>query len=71
MRDAPKNKPTTIQVFRSVLASFVGIQSNKNHDRDDSFIDEVGFRPYIVAGIVLTLAFVIVIWLIVKLIVDQ
>jgi len=51
-----------------MVAAFCGVQNNANHDRDDTYIDEIGFRPYIIAGIVLTLACIVSIWLIVKLI---
>jgi hypothetical protein len=69
MRPKPTNaRPTMLQIFWSMIAAFCGIQSNGNHDRDDEYIDEVGFRPYIIAGIALTLVCIGVIWLIVKLI---
>mgnify|MGYP000574751011 CR=1 FL=1 len=68
----PKNTPPTmLQILWSMVAAFCGIQSNANHDRDDAYIDEIGFRPYIIAGIVLTLICIGAIWLIVKLILSQ
>ena len=60
--------PSIGHVIRSMLAAFIGVQSNENHDQDDSYIDDVGFLPYIIAGIVLTVAFVVIIWLVVTLI---
>jgi hypothetical protein len=51
-----------------MIAAFCGVQNDANHDRDNAYIEEVGFRPYIIAGIVLTLAVIAGLWLIVKLI---
>ena len=53
-----------------MIAAFCGVQNDANHDRDDAYIEEVGFRPYIIAGIVLTLAVMAGLWLIVRLILN-
>ena len=47
------------QVIQSVLASFFGVQSNKNRRRDF----ERG-RPsqFIITGLVLTVLFILVVW---------
>ena len=67
----PKNtRPNMRQVLWSMVAAFCGVQNNANHDRDDAYIDEIGFMPYIIAGIALTLACIAVIWLIVLLILN-
>jgi hypothetical protein len=42
-----------------MVAAFCGIQNHRNHDRDEAHIDRVGFRPYIVTGVVLTLALIL------------
>jgi hypothetical protein len=60
--------PTLWQILWSMIAAFCGVQNNANHDRDDSYIEQVGFRPYIIAGIILTLIFIAILLLIVKLI---
>jgi hypothetical protein len=68
----PKNNPPTLrQILWSMVAAFCGVQSNANHDRDEAYIDEIGFRPYIIAGVALTLAFIATLWLIVMLILSQ
>ena len=69
-----QNKPATsnpgmLQIFWSMIAAFCGVQNDANHDRDDAHIEVVGFRPYIIAGIVLTFAVIVGLWLIVKLII--
>ena len=55
-----------LQIIWSMIAAFCGVQNQDNHDRDDAYIEEVGFRPYIIAGIVLTLVVIATLWLIVK-----
>jgi hypothetical protein len=71
MRSKPTNaRPGMLQIIWSMIAAFCGIQSNANHDRDNAYIDEVGFRPYIIAGIALTLVCIVLIRLIVMLILN-
>jgi hypothetical protein len=55
-----------LQIIWSMIAAFCGVQNQSNHDRDNTYIEEVGFRPYIIAGIVLTLVVIGMLWLIVK-----
>jgi len=55
-----------LQIIWSMIAAFCGVQNQDNHDRDDAYIEEVGFRPYIIAGILLTLVVIATLWLIVK-----
>ncbi|MGR9051675.1 MAG: DUF2970 domain-containing protein [Gammaproteobacteria bacterium] len=52
------SKPTIIQVIKSVLAAAAGIQSNDNREKDFAH----GSLPiYIVAGLIFTVLFVLVI----------
>ena len=60
-----KQRPGTLQIIWSMVAAFCGVQNQDNHDRDDNYIEEVGFRPYIIAGIVLTLVIIAALWLLV------
>lgn len=55
-------KPGVLQLVFSVFAAFVGIQSNRNHDTDDAHIEDVGFLPYIIVGIVMTVLFVVIVY---------
>ena len=64
------SKPGMLQRFWRLIAAFCGVQNNSNHDRDDAYIEIVGFRPYIIAGIILTAALIVGLWLIVKLIIS-
>lgn len=52
-------KPGILQVFSSVLASFIGVQSNKNRERD---FQQGRFSHFIIAGIILTLVFVLLVY---------
>lgn len=60
--------PGIWKISLSVLASFVGIQSNANHDTDDAYIEQVGFMPYIIIGVIMTALFVLLIYGVVQLI---
>jgi uncharacterized membrane protein YidH (DUF202 family) len=62
------NEPQTpgfLQVLGSVLAAMFGVQSRTRHERDFARGKPV---HYIVTGLVLTLVFVLVLWVVVKLI---
>ena len=58
-------KPTLIDTFKSVLASFFGVQSDKNRKRDFQQGNPVQF---IIVGLVLTVLFIVGMIFIVKLI---
>jgi len=53
---APDKKPNLFQVIASVLASLLGVQSNKNRERDFKNGDA---RDYIGVYVVLVIALVI------------
>ena len=59
------DKPGWMDVFKSVAASFFGVQSEANRQRDFTH-----GRPmhYIVMGLLMTFAFVLIIWGVVALI---
>lgn len=58
-------KPSLASVFGSVLASMFGVQSSRKHAQDFT-----AGRPwvYVVVGLVVTVAFVLTVWLAVKLV---
>jgi amino acid transporter len=58
--------PTILQLIMSVMAAFCGIQNYANHTRDEAHIERVGFMPYIIIGVVLTAAFVLLIYSVVN-----
>jgi hypothetical protein len=61
-----RNKsPTPLQVVKSVLAAFFGVQSETNRTRD---FTQGKPAHFILAGLVLTLVLVLALWAIVKLV---
>ena len=63
-----EGKPTLIDVIKSVLASFFGVQSDKNRQRDFQHGNPAQF---IIVGVVLTVLFVVGMILIVRLILES
>ncbi|WP_411728386.1 DUF2970 domain-containing protein [Methyloglobulus sp.] len=49
------SKPTIIQMIRSILAAFIGVQSDKNGQSD---FERGSLTTYVIAGLVFTIAFV-------------
>ncbi|MBE0507835.1 MAG: DUF2970 domain-containing protein [Marinospirillum sp.] len=49
-----------LQVIKSVLAAFFGVQSEKNRQRD---FQQSSPLPYILVGLVLAGVFVVLVWL--------
>ncbi|MDD5462432.1 MAG: DUF2970 domain-containing protein [Methylococcales bacterium] len=49
------SKPTITQVFKSVLAAFVGVQSEANRKKD---FEQGSLSTYIIAGLIFTILFV-------------
>ena len=60
-----EGKPTFIDVVKSVLASFFGVQSDKNRERD---FQQGSPAQFIVVGLVLTILFIVAMIAIVKII---
>ncbi len=64
----PNQKPGFRQVMGSVLASFIGVQSRKNRERD---FKHGNVFHYIIAGAALTLVFILVVYGVVKLVLSS
>jgi hypothetical protein len=58
--------PSLLQITWSVFAAFCGVQNQANHDTDNAHIEQVGFMPYIIIGIAMTIMFVVLIYAIVQ-----
>ncbi len=58
-----KNNPSIIEVIKSVLASFFGVQTDENRRRDFEKGKPVHF---IVVGLILTILFIVIVISIVK-----
>lgn len=66
-QDQDQDKPPTLwQVFQSVLAAFFGVQSEANRERD---FNRGNPGQFILVGLILTFIFVLVLWVIVKLVI--
>jgi hypothetical protein len=61
--DKPEDKLSLWQVIGSVFAAAFGVQSDKNRQRD---FTRAKPSTYIIAGILFTLAFILVIFTVVK-----
>lgn len=53
----------TLRVIRSVLAAMIGVQKKKHLEEDFA---KNSAMPFIIAGIIMTLLFIGVIWLVVQ-----
>lgn len=60
-----KNKPSFLQVVSSVVSAAFGVQSTANRERD---FTGGSAAPYIIAGIVFTVLFIVTIIGVVKLV---
>jgi len=63
------NRITLWQAFKSVVASFVGVQSKENHERDA--MSHENLVPIIAVGLVLAILLHVFIYLVVKIIIWQ
>ncbi len=53
------NKPSIRQVIGSVMASFIGVQSNRNRERDFQHGKPI---HYIIVGLAMTILFVLIVF---------
>ena len=58
---AEQKDPTLFQIVLSVLASFFGVSNKENYDRDNAYLEKVGFKPYLIAAIILTVGLVLIV----------
>jgi len=55
----------TLRIIKSVLAAMIGVQKRQNLEADFA---KSSPTPFIIAGIIMTLVFIISIWLVVQLV---
>ena len=65
MRDPSSRSPGFLSILRSVFSAFLGVQSNRNRERDFAHGRPIHF---IVAGLLGTLLFILLMWALVKLV---
>ena len=67
MNDEDKNIPSLLDVARSVLWAFIGVQKSKNHERDFKHGKP---SQYIIVGLIAVAIFISVLVLIVQFIIS-
>ncbi len=67
-KPAPK-EPSLLQIVHSLLASFFGVQSKANMDRDEQYIEKYGIKIYVITGFILVLILLIGLFALVQLVV--
>ena len=65
MTGATQGKPGLLKVIKSVLAAFLGVQSNANRERDFTYGSP---GMFIAVGLGMTVLLVLAVWLVVKLV---
>ncbi len=60
--------PNIFQIIHSLLASFFGVQSLDNLERDEKYIEKHGIKVYIIIGFLLVFCLLLTLFGIVKLI---
>ena len=48
-----------LNIIKSVLASFIGVQGNKKYDEDNEYLEKNGFTPFLIVGIFLVIIFLL------------
>ncbi len=67
MNDEDKNTPSLLDVARSVLWAFIGVQKSKNHERDFKHGKP---SQYIIVGLIAVAIFISVLVLIVQFVIS-
>jgi len=57
-----------IEIIKSVLASFAGVQGNKKYNQDNDYLEKNGFTPFLIVGIFLVIIFLSSLFFIVEII---
>lgn len=64
-KDAPRGRLSILQVAQSVIAASIGVQSNRNRERD---FRQGSARTFIIAGLIGTLLFILTVCTVVSLV---
>ena len=60
--------PNLFQIAFSLLASFFGVQNQKNMDRDEAYIEKNGIKVYIIMGFFLVFCLLVSLYALVKIV---
>jgi len=63
--DAPRGRLSILQVAQSVIAASIGVQSNRNRERD---FRQGSAKTFIIAGLIGTLLFILTVYTVVSLV---
>lgn len=63
-----KKDPNIFQIAFSLLASFFGVQSQENMNRDEAYIEKNGIKVYVIMGFFLVFCLLITLYGIVQII---
>jgi len=55
-----------LRIVKSVMASFIGVQTQSNYDKDANM---GSFVPFIVIGLLMAIVFVLTVWTLVNLLI--
>ncbi|MBM4227137.1 MAG: DUF2970 domain-containing protein [Gammaproteobacteria bacterium] len=61
--DAPRGRLSILQVAQSVIAASIGVQSNRNRERD---FRQGSAKTFIIAGLIGTLLFILTVYTVVS-----
>ncbi len=64
----PRSEPSLWKVVFSVMASFFGVQSSRQHEEDFTRGKPLA---YIIVGLVMTLVFILTVWFAVQVVVSS
>lgn len=64
----PRKKPGLFQLILSILAGAVGVQSNKNRERD---FQEGDIKKFVIGGLLFTILFILGLMMIVNIAINQ
>ena len=63
--ESPEQKPGFVDIVKSTLAAALGVQSNKNRERD---FKHGSIKTFAIAGVIFTVIFIAVVITVVKLV---
>jgi hypothetical protein len=53
------NTKTMLNIIKSILSAFFGIQSNKKFSQDDAFVQKHGIKYFLIIGFLVAILFLL------------
>ena len=63
-------KESMIDIIKSILSAFFGVQNNKKFSQDDAFIEKHGIKFFLIIGFFVAILFLITLTILVKIILN-